>query len=234
MSKNTTARAPRKATTTTTTRAPRKNTLTVATQSVLGIVLNAEMYDDLADSAKKIAGQVRATIYGAIVGIAPDAKGEFSTSQEPSIKAMRSSVYGIITLCGQTLTPAQRSELAEQSLTWHSMSHGQALALIRRAAVKLCDKDGKETVKLTPKAVATVVKAHKAEKDAKKADKTANAPKVEPAVPEAAVTMKSRLQVATDAYLLALTACTLNPKAKLPEQELLRNLMNDYINAVVD
>lgn len=218
----------------TTTRAPRKNTLTVATQSVLGIVLNAEMYDDLADSAKKIAGQVRATIYGAIVGIAPDAKGEFSTSQEPSIKAMRSSIYGIITLCGQTLTPAQRSELAEASLTWHSMSHGQALALIRRASVKLCDKDGKETVKLTPKAVATVVKAHKAEKDAKKADKTADKPKVEPAVPEVAVTHKQRVSVAVAALMTELNSATLNPKAKLGELSLLVNVLNQYVEAVTD
>jgi hypothetical protein len=218
----------------TTTRAPRKAKLSVATQEVFGIVLNAEMYDDLANQVMKVHGITRATIYGAIIGIAPDAKGVFSTSQDPSVKAMRSSVYGIITLCGQTLTPAQRSELAEQSLSWHSMSHGQALALIRRASVKLCDKDGKEVTKLTPKAVATVVKSHKAEKDAKKADKTANAPKVEPAVPEVAVTHKQRVSVAVAALMTELNSATLNPKAKLGELSLLVNVLNQYVEAVTD
>lgn len=217
-----------------TTRAPRKAKLSVATQEVFGITLNAEMYDDLANQVMKVHGITRATIYGAIVGIAPDAKGVFSTSQDPSVKAMRSSVYGIITLCGQTLTPAQRSELAEQSLSWHSMSHGQALALIRRASVKLCDKDGKEVVKLTPKAVATVVKAHKAEKDAKKADKTADAPKVEPAVPEAAVTHKSRVSAAVAALMSELNAATIDPKAKVGELSLLNNVLNQYVEAVTD
>lgn len=218
----------------TNTRAPRKSALTVATQSVMGITLNAEMYDDLANQVMKVHGITRATIYGAIVGIAPDAKGLFSTSQDPSVKAMRSSVYGIINLCGQSLTPTQRAELAEQSLTWHSMSHGQALALIRRACERVVDKAGKETVKLTPKAVANVVKAHKAEKDAKKADKTADKPKVEPAVPEVAVTHKQRVSVAVAALMSELNAATINPKAKVGELSLLNNVLNQYVEAITD